>query len=69
MKKQLGIKIRLKYSAVKIHDLKTCLMIHATGVLFVEKVLSSLEDNEMKLLLLQSLRIDGPNVSKTVWNQ
>ena len=44
-------------------------MIHATSVFFVEKVLSSLEDNEMKLLLLQSLGIDGPNVSKTVWNQ
>ena len=42
---------------------------HATGVLLAEKLLSSLEDNEMPLLWLQSLGRDGPNVDKTVWNK
>ena len=54
---------------LKMHHLKTYLMGHATGVLLAEKFLSSLEDNEIPLLRLQSLESDGPNVNKTVWNK
>ena len=71
VKKQLDIKIRFWSeidSAVKVHHLKTYLMGHGTGVLLVEKLLSSLEDNEIPLLQLQSLESDGPNVNKTVWS-
>ena len=42
---------------------------HATGVLLAEKILSSLEDNEIRLLKSQFLESDGPNVNKTVWNK
>lgn len=37
---------------------------HATSVLLAEKLLSSLEDNEISLLKLKSLEKDGPNVNK-----
>ena len=72
VKKKLYIKIRFwseTDSAVKVHHLKTYLMGHATGVLLAEKILSSLEDNEVPLSRLQSFENDGPNVNKTVWNK
>ena len=71
VKKQLDIEIRFwseTDSAVKVHHLKTYSMGHGTGVLLVEKLLSSLEDNEIPLLRLQSLESDGPNINKTVWS-
>ena len=39
-------------------------MVHATGVLHAEKI-SFLEDNKIPL----SLKSDGSNVNKTVWNK
>ena len=39
-------------------------MVYATGVLHAEKIYF-LEDNEIPL----SLKSDGPNVNKTVWNK
>lgn len=50
VEKQLGIKIKFcseTDSAVKVHNIKTYLMGHATGALLVEKILSSLELHEM----------------------
>ena len=49
VEKQLGIKIKFwseTDSSVQVHNIKTYLMDHATGMLLVEKTLSSLEINE-----------------------
>ena len=40
----------------------------ATGVFLAEK-LSSIEDNGMLLLWLESFWNDGPNVIKIIWNK
>ena len=69
VEKQLDIKIRIwseTDSVVKVHNLKTYLIGHATGVFLAEKLLSFLEDNEMLLSRLQSLGSDDPNVIKIV---
>ena len=42
---------------------------HGTGMLHAEKSLSFLEDNEIPLSQLQSLKSDGPSVDKTVCNK
>ena len=44
-------------------------MDHASGGLLAEKLLSSLEDNEIPLSRLQFLESDDPNVNKTVWKK
>ena len=42
---------------------------HATGQQLADKLVSSLQENNISLKQLQALESDGPNVSKTVWNK
>ena len=42
---------------------------HATGQQLVDKLVSSLQENNISLKLLQAFVSDGPNVHKIVWNR
>ena len=42
---------------------------HANGQQLVDKLVSSLQENNISLKQLQALESDGPNVNKTVWNK
>ena len=42
---------------------------HATGQQLADKLVSSLQENNISLKQLQALESDGPNVNKTVWNK
>ena len=52
-----------------IHYLRTYFMGHATGQQLADKLVSSLQENNISLKQLQVLESDGPNVNKTVWNK
>ena len=70
--KQLDIKIRYwsnNQNKIIIHHFRTYFMGHATGQLLADKLVSSLQENNISLKQLQALESDGPNVSKTVWNK
>ena len=70
--KQLDIKIRYwsnNQNKIVIHHLRTYFMGHATGQQLADKLVSSLQENNISLKQLQALESDGPNVSKTVWNK
>ena len=67
--KQLDIKIRYwsnNQNKIVIHHFRTYFMGHATGQLLADKLVSSLQENNISLKQLQALESDGPNVSKTV---
>ena len=42
---------------------------HAIGQQLADKLVSSLQENNISLKQLQALVSDGPNVHKTVWNK
>ena len=42
---------------------------HATGEQLADKLVSSLQENNISLKQLQALKSDGPNVNKTGWNK
>ena len=70
--KQLDIKIRHwsnNQNKIVIHYLRTYFMGHVTGQQLADKLVSSLQENNISLKQLQALESDGPNVSKTVWNK
>ena len=70
--KQLDIKIRHwsnNQNKIVIHYLRTYFMGHATGQQLADKLVSSLQENNISLKQLQVLESDGPNVNKTVWNK
>ena len=67
--KQLDIKIRHwsnNQNKIVIHYLRTYFMGHATGQQLADKLVSSLQENNISLKQLQALESDGLNVSKTV---
>ena len=67
--KQLDIKIGYwsnNQNKIVIHHLGTYFMGHATGQQLMDKLVLSLQENNISLKQLQALESDGPNVSKTV---
>ena len=70
--KQLDIKIRCwsnNQNKIVIHHLRTYIMGHGTGQELADKLVSSLQENNIFLKQLQALESDGPDVNKTVWNK
>ena len=70
--KQLDIKIRYwsnNQNKIVIHHLRTYFMGHATGQQLADKLVSSLQENDISSKQLQALESDGPSVNKTVWNK
>ena len=70
-RKNLDIKIRYwsnNQNKIVIHHLRTYFLGHATGEQLANKLVSSLQEDNISLKQLQALESDGPNVNKTLWN-
>ena len=52
-----------------IHHLRTYFVANATGQQLADKLVSSLQENNISLKQLQAFESDGPSVNKTVENK
>ena len=69
---QLDIKIMYwsnNQKKIVIHHLRTYFMDHATRQQLADKLVSSLQENNISLKQFQALDSDGPNVNKIVENK